>query len=441
MFERFTDDARQAVALAQEEAVALHHGWIGTEHVLLGVLRADGDGARLLAGFGVDAAGVRDDVVRIVGRGEDDIDRDALATLGIDLEAVRERVERAFGPGALSRRGRCRRGGLGAAVPFSARAKKALELTLREAISLGERDLRAEHLVLGLLREGDGVAARVLTERGVTPPRRASGSPAATRPEASSRWRTYYLESNGPPRHRDLHRAGARALERVGPAGLPAAALLRRRRPARGRDRAAAPARRGGSSDDPDAVLDLLDGLILAGGADIDPATYGATAHPETRGTVPERDDFEIALARRALERDLPLLGICRGMQVMNVATGGTLLQHLPESHGHHEHRRNPGSFDGADHDVRLARRLAGRARRGRGAPRHEVPSPSGRRPHRRGPRGHRLVVDRRAARGLRGARPPLRARRPVASRGRRAPAASIAALVAEAAAARNGSR
>ena len=168
MFERFTKDARQAVALAQEEAVALHHGWIGTEHVLLGVLRADGDGARLLAGFGVDAAVVRDDVVRIVGRGEDDIDRDALATLGIDLEAVRERVERAFGPGALSRRGRCRRGVLGPAVPFSARAKKALELTLREAISLGERDLRGEHLVLGLLREGDGVAARVLADRGVT---------------------------------------------------------------------------------------------------------------------------------------------------------------------------------------------------------------------------------------------------------------------------------
>jgi len=70
---------------------------------------------------------------------------------------------------------------------------------------------------------------------------------------------------------------------------------------------------------------------------------------------VPERDDFEIALARRALERDLPLLGICRGMQLMNVAKGGTLLQHLPESHGHHEHRRNPGTFDGADHDVRLS--------------------------------------------------------------------------------------
>jgi putative glutamine amidotransferase len=106
--------------------------------------------------------------------------------------------------------------------------------------------------------------------------------------------------------------------------------------------------------EDPDAVLDLVDGLILAGGADIDPATYGEEPHAETRGWVPERDDFELVLARRALERDLPLLGVCRGMQLMNVAAGGTLLQHLPESHGHHEHRRNPGTFDGADHDVRL---------------------------------------------------------------------------------------
>ncbi len=106
---------------------------------------------------------------------------------------------------------------------------------------------------------------------------------------------------------------------------------------------------------DPDEVLDLLDGLVLAGGADIDPAAYGAAPHPTTANTVPERDTFEIALALRALERDLPTLGICRGMQLMNVALGGTLLQHLPDSHGHHEHRRTPGTFDGADHDVRLA--------------------------------------------------------------------------------------
>jgi putative glutamine amidotransferase len=107
--------------------------------------------------------------------------------------------------------------------------------------------------------------------------------------------------------------------------------------------------------DDPDRLLDLVDGLLLAGGADIDPAAYGAEPHVETVGTVPERDAFELALAQRALERDLPFLGVCRGMQVMNVARGGTLTQHLPDDLGHEDHRRTPGSFDNADHDVRLA--------------------------------------------------------------------------------------
>jgi len=111
----------------------------------------------------------------------------------------------------------------------------------------------------------------------------------------------------------------------------------------------------GGFEDDPDQMLDLLDGLILAGGNDIDPAYYGADPHPETHHLVPERDRSELALATRAIERDMPVLGICRGMQLINVAFGGTLRQHLPDELGHEEHRRTPGSFDNADHDVRLA--------------------------------------------------------------------------------------
>jgi putative glutamine amidotransferase len=127
----------------------------------------------------------------------------------------------------------------------------------------------------------------------------------------------------------------------------------------------------------PDEILDLLDGLILAGGADIDPGQYGAEPHPATNGSVVERDTFEIALARRALERDIPILGICRGMQLMNVAAGGTLNQHVPESHGHEDHRRSPGSFDNADHDVRLepdslAARAAGETRHGTKSHHHQ---------------------------------------------------------------------
>jgi putative glutamine amidotransferase len=106
---------------------------------------------------------------------------------------------------------------------------------------------------------------------------------------------------------------------------------------------------------EPDAILERIDGLILAGGHDIDPSLYGARRHPATKGTVRQRDEVEIALVRRAIEIDMPVLGVCRGMQVLNVAFGGTLHQHLPDMLGHEEHRRTPGSFDGADHDVELA--------------------------------------------------------------------------------------
>lgn len=111
----------------------------------------------------------------------------------------------------------------------------------------------------------------------------------------------------------------------------------------------------------PDELLDLLDGLMLIGGSDIDPAAYGARPHPETRGTRPERDRFELALVHRALERDMPLLGICRGMELINVALGGTLVQHLPDELGSERHRHAQGTF--SDHDVRLAKgSLAARA-------------------------------------------------------------------------------
>ena len=89
-------------------------------------------------------------------------------------------------------------------------------------------------------------------------------------------------------------------------------------------------------------LLDRIDALILAGGSDIDPATYGAAPHPETGGTWPERDRFEIALARGALEREMPLLGVCRGMEILNVALGGSLVQHLPDAVGGDEHRHTP---------------------------------------------------------------------------------------------------
>jgi putative glutamine amidotransferase len=129
--------------------------------------------------------------------------------------------------------------------------------------------------------------------------------------------------------------------------------------------------------DHPDELLDRVDGVILSGGGDIDPAAYGAERHPETSLVMPERDAFELALTRRAVERDLPVLGVCRGMQVLNVAFGGTLLQHLPEHLGHGEHRRVAGSFDGADHDVRLtdgslAARAAGELRHGTKSHHHQ---------------------------------------------------------------------
>jgi gamma-glutamyl-gamma-aminobutyrate hydrolase PuuD len=99
-------------------------------------------------------------------------------------------------------------------------------------------------------------------------------------------------------------------------------------------------------------TLEALDGIIFSGGGDLSPETYGADAHPETKGVNPERDHAELALLEAALARDMPVLAVCRGSQVFNVARGGDLVQHLPEEVGHDRHRHAEPVM--ADHEVTL---------------------------------------------------------------------------------------
>jgi ATP-dependent Clp protease ATP-binding subunit ClpC len=131
VFERFTERARQVVVLAQGEARAMRHNYIGTEHLLLGLLREEqGVGALVLASLGVTVEGTRAQVARIVGQGDE-------VTTG--------------------------------QIPFTPRAKKVLELALRESLSLGHNYIGTEHLLLGLVADGDGVAAQILADAGVKP--------------------------------------------------------------------------------------------------------------------------------------------------------------------------------------------------------------------------------------------------------------------------------
>ena len=106
------------------------------------------------------------------------------------------------------------------------------------------------------------------------------------------------------------------------------------------------------SLDGIDETLDRLDGLLFSGGSDLDPDLYGQEVHPETNGVVPERDRAELALLSAALERDMPVLAVCRGSQILNVALGGDLVQHLPDVVGDDKHKHKPGAF--SDHDVDL---------------------------------------------------------------------------------------
>jgi len=106
------------------------------------------------------------------------------------------------------------------------------------------------------------------------------------------------------------------------------------------------------SDDAVEETIAVLDGLLLSGGNDVAPDSYGADAHPETNGTRPERDRAELALLEAALARDLPVLAVCRGVQVLNVARGGDLVQHLPDEVGHERHRAVKGKF--SEHPVRV---------------------------------------------------------------------------------------
>ncbi|GAA2705106.1 Clp protease N-terminal domain-containing protein [Actinoplanes palleronii] len=184
MFERFTQSARAVVIDAQVQARDLGHPVIGTEHVLLALLTAESGAADVLRAAGVDRAGVRDAVVAHTGdRGDEAAavaDRDAedaaaLRAIGIDLAAVRAAIEENFGAGALNlpRPAPKKRGIFGkfyassGHLPFSRRNKKVLELALREALRLGHKFIAPEHLMLGMIREGEGLAMLILTEREV----------------------------------------------------------------------------------------------------------------------------------------------------------------------------------------------------------------------------------------------------------------------------------
>jgi len=190
MFERFTAAARESVVEAQAEASRLQHNYIGTEHILLGLLAGpETTAGRVLLRLGIDSEAARADVAAIVGsHAPGEPDASALDAIGIDLDAVRRRVEEAFGPGALDRgfssqpcgrrggsrweggRGRRRKTltGTFGHIPFTPRAKKVLELSLREALHFGHNYIGPEHVLLGMLREGQGLAAQILVRRGLS---------------------------------------------------------------------------------------------------------------------------------------------------------------------------------------------------------------------------------------------------------------------------------
>jgi ATP-dependent Clp protease ATP-binding subunit ClpA len=184
VFERFTDGARKTVTGARDEAVATRRSYIGTEHMLIALLECDrGPASAVLSGAGLTADGVRAELDRLMPPPADPLgaeDAAALRAIGIDLDAVIARVEATFGAGALrepeepsaKRRGlfgRGRRpGGTRTNPRFTPRAKKVIELSLREALHRQDNYIGTEHILLAMLREGDGLAAQILTRAGLS---------------------------------------------------------------------------------------------------------------------------------------------------------------------------------------------------------------------------------------------------------------------------------
>lgn len=186
MFEHFTAEARTTVVGAQEQARHLGHRFIGTEHLLLSLLASGGIAADLLTQRGITVESARAAIARYVGRPTERLghsDSEALRAIGIDLDEVRRRLEENFGPNPLAvpaeepvrrrfglrrvRRRPDRDGPPRGYIPFSPRAKKVLELSLREALRLKHRSIGSEHILLGLIREGEGLATLVLTKEKV----------------------------------------------------------------------------------------------------------------------------------------------------------------------------------------------------------------------------------------------------------------------------------
>ncbi|HEX6871003.1 MAG TPA: Clp protease N-terminal domain-containing protein [Micromonosporaceae bacterium] len=200
MFERFTFQAREAVTVAAASARGLGHPHLGTEHLLLGLVESGGGAGQALRDAGLGPASVRQAVVRYAGGSSpfDDLDAQALRSIGIDLDAIRARLEDAFGPEAVEQAWTGGRGGSASArpghgsaagpgdgsaawpgdrsgrigrdrLPFTARAKKVLQLALREAIRLRHGFLGPEHILLGILRDGRGLAAMIISDAGIDP--------------------------------------------------------------------------------------------------------------------------------------------------------------------------------------------------------------------------------------------------------------------------------